>query len=85
VRSDRFGALEASPYVVKNRTARFDLTMNLIEGAKDQWTVELEYSTALFNHEGITTMLGLYHSVLRTVVANPHLPLSGFLSEGAGG
>jgi len=84
-RSDRFGALEASPYVVKNRTARFDLTMNLIEGANDQWTVELEYSTALFNHEGITTMLGLYHSFLRTIVANPHLPLSGFLSEGAVG
>ena len=83
--SNRLGALEVSPYVVKNRTARFDLTLNLIEGANDRWTVELEYSTALFDHDGIMAILNGYHSVLHTIVANPHLPLSGFFLESAGG
>ena len=74
--SDHFGALIASPYVVATRTSRFDLTMNLIEGAGDNWTLELEYNTALFDHERVRRMLDYYVSLLHTVVDTPRLHLS---------
>jgi Condensation domain len=81
VQSNSFGALSASPYLVTPRSARFDLTMNLIEGARDNWAVQLEYSTALFDHAGITVMLERYNSILSAIVANPHRHLSGLMPE----
>lgn len=82
---DRFGALTASPYVVTPRTARLDLTMNLIECANDTWAVQLEYSTALFDHPGITAMLECYGSILRAIVANPRCRVSGLSPEACNG
>jgi hypothetical protein len=76
VQSESFGGLNASPYLVTSRTSRFDLTMNLIEDADDEWLVQLEYNTTLFDHERMTGMLRQYLSVLRAMAAQPHMHIS---------
>lgn len=76
VQSDSFGALSAMPYVVAGAASRFDLTMNLIEGADDCWVAQLEYNTALFDHDRMTGMLHHYLSVLRAMAADPRMRIA---------
>jgi hypothetical protein len=76
VQSGHLGGLHASPYVFATRSSRVDLTMNLIECADEQWVVQFEYNTMLFDRERIMRMLDDYISVLRAVVAEPHLHIS---------
>ena len=76
VQSESFGGLRASPYLVTSRASGFDLTMNLIDGPNDEWLVQLEYNTTLFDHERMTGMLHHYLSLLRAIAAQPHMHIA---------
>jgi non-ribosomal peptide synthetase component F len=68
VRSRAFGDLIATPYIVNTATSRFDLSAALIEGAHNTWWINIEYDTALFDHDRISRMLGHYDQLLRRIV-----------------
>jgi hypothetical protein len=71
VRTQSFGDLVATPYVVNTATSRFDLSAALIEGADGRWWIKLEYDTALFDDDRITRMLGHYELLLRHIADTP--------------
>src|SRR5262249_12575044 len=76
VQSRQFGQLTATPYVVESNTSRFDLSVNIIEGLDRTWCVQAEYSTELFDHPRITSMLEAYTMLLRSIPADSHRHLS---------
>ena len=76
VQSRQFGPLTASPYVIGGNTSRFDLSVNVIEGLDNTWWVQAEYSTELFDHPRITSMLEAYIMLLRTILADSHRQIS---------
>ena len=76
VQSRQFGPLTASPYVIGGNTSRFDLSVNVIEGLDNTWWVQAEYSTELFDHPRITSMLEAYTMLLRTILADSHRQIS---------
>ncbi|MDQ2948878.1 MAG: condensation domain-containing protein, partial [Acidobacteriota bacterium] len=67
VRSRSFGDLKASPYVINTATSRLDLSAALIEGTDGHWWIQLEYSTALFDHDRILRLLGHYEQLLCSI------------------
>ncbi|MEG3936130.1 amino acid adenylation domain-containing protein [Microcoleus sp. B13-B4] len=60
---------------IKNGTAKFDLTLFMIETAQGL-RASLEYNTALFNSATITRMLGNFQTLLEGIVANCQQRLS---------
>jgi len=76
VQSRQFGQLTATPYVIESNTSRFDLSVNIIEGLDRTWWVQAEYSTELFDHPRITSMLEAYTMLLRSILADSHRHLS---------
>ncbi|HLX85046.1 MAG TPA: condensation domain-containing protein [Terriglobales bacterium] len=82
VRSHTFGNLTAFPYVVTPKSSIFDLSMTLIEGVDEQWWVEIDYNTDLFQSKRVGRMVEDYFEVLQAIVANPEarildLPVAG--------
>lgn len=71
VRSHEFGKLTAFPYVVSISSSIFDLSMTLIEGIDEQWWVQIEYNTKLFQYGRIRQMFGDYIAILGAVTGNP--------------
>jgi thioesterase domain-containing protein len=71
VRSQEFGSLKASPYVVDTEASIFDLTMTLIEGIDQRWWAQIEYNTNLFTQERVSRMLRDYTALLEGIGANP--------------
>ncbi|MDQ1592736.1 MAG: hypothetical protein QOG71_3363 [Pyrinomonadaceae bacterium] len=62
--------LTLSPFDVEGRTAKFDLSLSVIE-TPDEWVASLEYNTDLFEAATIKRMLEHYRTVLEGVVAAP--------------
>lgn len=76
VQHQQFGGLTAAPYVVYSGATQFDLSVNVIEGADEQWWAQVEYNTCLFDHQRISTMLGHYVILLRGIAARPESHIS---------
>nr|QEO74619.1 AMP-dependent synthetase and ligase [uncultured bacterium] len=67
--------LTLSPLTGDVGTAKFDLSMTLVE-TPEGLSASLEYSTDLFEAETIERMLGHYRTLLEAVVADPRARLS---------
>ncbi|MGH9959206.1 MAG: non-ribosomal peptide synthetase, partial [Pyrinomonadaceae bacterium] len=67
--------LTATPVEVERETAKFDLTLSMVERA-DGLAGALEYSTDLFDEATISRMLGHYQTLLEGVTANPDQRIS---------
>lgn len=67
--------LRLRPLEVDNGTAKFDLTMSMIETA-DGLRAELEYNADLFEPATIARLLGAFHTLLDGIVADPDQPIS---------
>jgi hypothetical protein len=76
VQSNDSLALHVTPYVVASGISRFDLTMNLIECADEQWIVQIEYNSDLFDDALMNNLLRNYASLLDAVVSKPNARLS---------
>jgi thioesterase domain-containing protein/acyl carrier protein len=75
-RVPQFGGLNVSPYVVGSATSPFDLAMNFIEEADEQFWLRVEYKTTLFSPQRMTRLLKDYSTLLNAVVTNPDIRLS---------
>ena len=67
--------LEVSEIELDTHTAKFDLTLNLIEG-KTGIRGQLEYSTDLFDDATIERLVRHYETLLENIVANPEQRIS---------
>ncbi|MBV9786945.1 MAG: amino acid adenylation domain-containing protein, partial [Chloroflexi bacterium] len=67
--------LTLEPLTPDTSTAKFDLTLGIIEQA-DGLTGELEYNTDLFDATTMVRLLGHFQSMLDGVVADPDQPIS---------
>ena len=67
--------LTVSPVQTNSGTAKFDLTLSVVEGA-DSLRASLEYNTDLYDAATITRMLGHFQTLLEGMVANPEQRLS---------
>ncbi|MGH9692016.1 MAG: condensation domain-containing protein [Candidatus Acidiferrales bacterium] len=76
VQSNVFGALHVTPYVVASGTSNLDLTVNLIECANEQWLVQIDYNSSLFDNGMMTGLLEDYVSSLQVVLSQPDTRLS---------
>lgn len=76
VRSHSFAGLAASPYIVNATTSTFDISASLIEGMDDQWWIQLEYNTNLFDHDKIASMLSQYSNLLLAAATDPDKRIS---------
>jgi amino acid adenylation domain-containing protein len=71
----KMGALELLPETLETGTAKFDLLLDLTDGAEgiNGW---LEYSLDLFDAETIARMTGHFQTLLENAVAAPDAPLA---------
>jgi len=76
VQSHKFADLTATPYIVNAITSPFDLSLSVIEGIDDQWWIQLEYNTHLFEHHRVTSMLDDYERLLLTLAESPEKRIS---------
>jgi amino acid adenylation domain-containing protein len=67
--------LKVESLLSESRTSKFDLLLFATDFG-DQISLEMEYSTDLFNEDRIRRMLGHYQVLLESVVANPDLSLN---------
>lgn len=67
--------VNAEWYRAETGTAKFDLTLSIIEGTK-AFELIMEYSTDLFEGGTIQRMLGHFQSLLASIVANPNQRIS---------
>ncbi len=67
--------LTLSVFETKNRTAKFDLIMTLVEGT-DGLAGELEYDTDLFDAATIKRMMGHFQTLLKSIAAHPEQRLT---------
>src|SRR3990172_6881802 len=67
--------LTLNPLEVGSGTAKFDLTLSIVEGAEGLRGI-LEYNSDLFNTDTITRMLGHFQTLLEGIVANPEQRIS---------
>ena len=65
----RFGELQAMSEKVSTESSKCDLVLAIGESAKGM-TVRVEYSTALFEEQGVERLLGHYEQLLEAVVAD---------------
>ncbi|MDX6502441.1 MAG: hypothetical protein QOG23_5705 [Blastocatellia bacterium] len=70
-----FYNLEVSGEANHNRSSKFDLSVNVVEG-HDRLTMVFDYSTDLFDAQTIKKWMGCYEHILRTVVADPQIRMS---------
>ncbi|HEU4561131.1 MAG TPA: amino acid adenylation domain-containing protein, partial [Longimicrobium sp.] len=68
--------LEMKPVGAERETAKFDLSLGLVEGPRGGWA-SLSYSTDLFERGTILRMLGHLERVLEQVAEDPDRRLSG--------
>jgi len=68
--------ITSSPIEIDTATAKFDLTLSLRE-TENGLTGYVEYNTDLFDPVTIDRMAGNFQALLRGIVENPHLPVSG--------
>lgn len=59
-----------TPYALKHETAKFDLTLEVIEHTS-AFTLNLEYATSLFTKETAERMLQHYIQIVQSVCKNP--------------
>ncbi|MFI3197899.1 MAG: amino acid adenylation domain-containing protein [Methylococcaceae bacterium] len=67
--------LTISSFPLANETAKFDLTLSLVEHS-DGLTGTIEYSTDLFNAETITRLAGHFQTLLEAVVEQPETSIA---------
>ena len=67
--------LEANPFPMDTGTAKFDLTLTLIEGPEELAGV-LEYNADLFDAETVARMIGHFQTLLEGAVSDPDRRLS---------
>jgi len=72
----KFGHVSASPYLFKNGTSIFDLSVEFIEDVEDHWWLRVEYSTSLFDYTRMAQLLDDYLTLLRAVAAHPEQRIS---------
>ena len=70
-----FYGLEVSGEANHNRSSKFDLSVNVVEG-HDHLTMVFDYSTDLFDAQTIRKWMECYEHILRTVVADPQIRMS---------
>ncbi|MCK4258408.1 MAG: amino acid adenylation domain-containing protein [Halanaerobiales bacterium] len=63
-----------SPYQLKHRITKFDMTLNAFE-AENKINFVLEYATKLFKHETIEMISTRFLKILRTIAENPELKI----------
>lgn len=73
-----FNEIHFKPFEIKTKTAKFDLTMEIIQ-TQDGLSGNIEYSTKLFTAMTIERMENHYHNLLETIVENPACKLSELL------
>ncbi|WP_218081856.1 non-ribosomal peptide synthetase [Anthocerotibacter panamensis] len=69
------GGLTLIPGEIANETAKFDLTLEMVETAQGM-TAVLEYSTDLFERATLERMAGHWLTLAAAVVADPDQPIS---------
>ncbi len=67
--------LTISSLPLSNETAKFDLTLSLVENSEGL-TGTLEYNTDLFNAETITRLIGHFQTLLEAVVEQPETSIA---------
>ena len=67
--------LTVNPVEVNSATARFDLTLSMME-TTDSLTASFEYNTDLFDAATINRMAGHFQTLLQSIAANPAQRLS---------
>jgi amino acid adenylation domain-containing protein len=75
MQSVKLPGLTASPVKFQNDTAKFDLTLAMVE-KEGKLDGSFEYSTDLFDETTIKRMIGHFQTLLEGVVANPDQRLS---------
>jgi amino acid adenylation domain-containing protein len=72
-----FSELESKEYAIPCRTAKFDLTFNIIEGTQGL-SICIEYATELFDEPMIERMAEHFTQLLASIVASPQASLDEF-------
>jgi amino acid adenylation domain-containing protein len=67
--------LKIESLLAESRTSKFDLTLMVTDNG-GEISLEMEYSTDLFDEERIVRMMGHYQNLLAAVAADPDQPLS---------
>lgn len=75
-RAFRVAGTTAEPLPVPRRTAKFDLTLDLVRHPDGTVTGELEYATALYDEATADRLAGRFRTLLESVAATPDRPLS---------
>src|ERR1044071_164031 len=63
--------LTIEPLLTDSGTAKFDLTMTMVEEVEGRLTGAAEYNTDLFNPSTIDRMVGHFQTLLESAVAGP--------------
>ncbi|MGO4632566.1 amino acid adenylation domain-containing protein [Streptomyces sp. 2RAF24] len=72
----RVAGTTAEPLPVPRRTAKFDLTLDLVRHPDGTVTGELEYATALYDRTTATRLTSRFRTLLTAAATTPHLPLT---------
>jgi amino acid adenylation domain-containing protein len=73
-RLDLMDELLPSPFSVHNGTSKRDLTLNLVEDGATV-SAQIEYNTALFEHDRVVRMADHFRRLLAAAVAGPDTPV----------
>jgi amino acid adenylation domain-containing protein len=71
------GGLVAEEVLVDNGTAKFDLSLRVVERADGSFLAAVEYATALFDRTTIERLTGHYREILADALAHPGRRVSG--------
>ena len=66
------GGIKAVPFTLVNKTAKFDLEMDVVEKDGCMWC-SIEYRTGNFKEETIKRMLGDFEEILEEIAVNPEI------------
>ena len=75
LQAQELSGIRAEPVAIESRTAKFDLTLEMIERAEGI-LCSLEYNTDLFDPNTVAGMLGHFQTLLEGLVANPEQKIS---------
>jgi thioesterase domain-containing protein len=79
-KSEWFGTLQATPYVVEAGGALYELSFSMIEDGSGGAWIRAEYRTELFEDREIADLLDHYVSLLTQITARPHRPISSLVT-----
>jgi thioesterase domain-containing protein len=79
-KSETFGPLRATPYVVAAGGALYELSFSMIEDRSGDAWIRAEYRTELFEDRQIVDLLDHYVSLLTQVAAQPHARISSLVA-----